>query len=223
MSEEQEPWVQQPGESLVWYKRFTRYRLMGPVHSIPGVWREEESTKNPDNPRPEPPGDWYKAAKQWKWEERTVAWDAHLDEQIEKQIAAERKRVLRSQYALMHKRIEALNKLAEKLEGYMQDEQNIWLPDVKGIGTGPTAERVDLVRFNDALISEYRATFADIAAEKGERVKKQELTGADGNPLGIGGQVGFYPVQLPEKEVRPGAKVELPGKDGESEEAHASH
>jgi hypothetical protein len=84
-------------------------------------------------------------------------------------------RVLTSGYALMHRRVEALDKLSKKLEAYMEDEHNIWLPDVKSIGTGPTAERVDLVQFNDRLISEYRATFADLASELGQRVKKQEI------------------------------------------------
>src|SRR5258708_35253969 len=67
-------------------------------------------------------------------------------------------RILTTGYALMHKRVEALGKLAFKLETYMEEEQNIWLPDVKSVGTGPTAERVDLIRFNGDLISEYRAT-----------------------------------------------------------------
>jgi len=101
-------------------------------------------------------------------------------------------RILTSGYALMHRRVEALDRLAKKLEAYMEDEHNIWLPDVKSIGTGPTAERVDLVTFNDRLLSEYRATFADLASELGQRVKKTDiehsgaidLTGAKDRLLG---------------------------------------
>jgi phage terminase small subunit len=107
--------------------------------------------------------------------------------------------ILNAGYAAMHRRVEALDKLAKKLESYMEDEQKIWLPDVKAVGTGEFAERVDLVTFNDALISEYRATFADLAAELGHRVKKtkQEITGKDGKPIQTQ-QVEIYKVRLPD-------------------------
>ena len=75
----------------------------------------------------------------------------------------------------MHRRVEALKNLSLKLEAYLGDEGKVWLPDVKAIGTGPDAERVDLIQFNDALIREYRATFDDLANELGQRVKKQEI------------------------------------------------
>jgi hypothetical protein len=173
VSNEQEPWVQQPGESLVWYKRFTRFRLMEPVRSIAAVFQEVKKGESQSNI---PPGSWYEAAKQWRWEERAAAWDASLDKQIEQQIATERKKVLRSRYALMHKRIEKLDEIAQRLIGYLDDENNVWLPDVKAIGTGPNARQVDLIRFNAPLFSEIRGYLADIAAEKGERVKKSEVS-----------------------------------------------
>ncbi len=97
-------------------------------------------------------------------------------------------RILTSGYALMHRRVEALDKLAKKLEGYLEDESKIWLADVKAIGL----ERVDLVQFNADLFKEYRATFADLASELGQRVKKTDiehsgaidLTGAKDRLLG---------------------------------------
>ena len=95
--------------------------------------------------------------------------------------------ILNDGYALMHRRVEALKNLSLKLEGYLAEEDKVWLPDVKAVGTGEFAERVDLVQFNDALIREYRATFADIASELGQRVKKQaiEHTGKDGGPIEV--------------------------------------
>jgi hypothetical protein len=80
-------------------------------------------------------------------------------------------RILTSGYALMHKRVEALDKLSKKLEAYLEDETKIWLADVKAVGL----ERVDLLTFNSDLIKEYRATFDDLAKELGQRVKKQEI------------------------------------------------
>lgn len=78
-------------------------------------------------------------------------------------------------YASMENRVRALDALARKLEGYLQDEDKVWLPDVKSIGLGKDAERVDLVQFNDALVREYRATFDDLAKELGQRVRRNEV------------------------------------------------
>lgn len=176
MSDKQEPWARQEGESLLWYSRFTAFRLMVPVRSIADVFQQEEGAKKRENPRTKPTGDWYEQAKKWKWEERAAAWDAQLDTQIEQQIAAEEKRIIRAHYALKHKRIQELDTIVTRLIGYLEDEHNVWLPDVKGIGTGPTAERVDLIRFNDALFAQIRGYFADIAAEKGDRVKNNKMS-----------------------------------------------
>jgi hypothetical protein len=173
-----QPWDRQPNESLLWYRRFTAYRLMTPVRKIPLVFQQEQQTKeeNRGKQRTEPPGVWWEVAKKWKWNERVATWDKCQAEELEREIAAEEKKILREEYALRHKRIEELNRIVKKLIGYLEDENNIWLPDVKAIGTGPNARQVDLIRFNDAIFSEIRAHFDDIAKEKGERVKKQELS-----------------------------------------------
>jgi hypothetical protein len=59
----------------------------------------------------------------------------------------------------------------------------VWLPDVKQIGGGEHAERVDIVRFNAALIEQYRGTLDDLAKETGGRKQKMEVTGKDGGPV----------------------------------------
>lgn len=169
-------WDRQEGEPLRWYQRFEKYRLMEPLHSIPKVFQEEQTLKNPEKPRMKPDKDWYAIAKQWRWEERAAAWDASQDDLLEKQIAAEEKNVLREAFALKHRRVKELNRIVEKLIAYVEDEEHIWLPDVKAIGTGPNARQVDLIRFNAALFSEIRAHFDDIAKEKGERVKKSDVS-----------------------------------------------
>jgi hypothetical protein len=65
------------------------------------------------------------------------------------------------------------------------EQHKVWLPDVKQVGSGENAERVDIVKFNSALIAEYRSTLADLAAETGGRRQKQEVehTGKDGGPI----------------------------------------
>lgn len=177
MSDEQaiEAWGRQEGEPMRWFQRFDKFRLMVPVRSIAAVFNEENQRK-PEKTRGNPGREWYEAAKQWQWEKRAAAWDAYRNAQIEAEILAEEKHILRTHYALRHKRIAELDAIATKLIDYLEDENNIWLPDVKGVGTGPTAERVDLIRFNAELFAQIRGVLADIAAEKGERVKKTETT-----------------------------------------------
>lgn len=180
-TEQQQVWNRMEGESLTWYRRFERFRLMEPTRSIAAVFAQEYS-KRPEKTRKSlvADGTWYAIAKQWDWEARAAAWDAYQDEQIEKQIAAERKKVLKSRFALMHKRVELLDQKIAQLAQITDTEERIWMADVKSVGTGPTAERVDLVQFNDAAFRELREYMKDIADEMGERVKttKQEVSGS---------------------------------------------
>lgn len=178
MSDEQEqvqgpqPWEKQEGEPALWFRRFERYRLMFPRRSVCALYHEEHPKKNQEKPRTNPGPEWYEAAKHWRWEERAEAWDAH-------EFAEEEKikvRVMRSGFALQHNRIVALQEQLSTLLTYTQEEHRVWVPDVKGIGTGSDAERVDLVQFNDALFKEIREYLADIADEMGERIKKKDVT-----------------------------------------------
>lgn len=179
------PWDRQPQEPILWYRRFTRFRLMEPVRSVAAAYTLEHPTSSDDKERQKIPGAWYQKSHEWHWDERATAWDAHQTQEVEQQIAAERAKVLKTHYALMHQRIRDLDEVATVLKQELLDPNKRWLADVKSVGTGPTAQRVDLITFNDALIREWRAALSDIASELGERVKvtKQELTGKDGTPL----------------------------------------
>lgn len=171
---EQQAWDRIEGEPDRWYRRYERYRLMEPVRSIAAVYQGE--SRNGEKPRSNAPGLWYEIAKQWQWEERAAAWDAHLDAEIEKTIAAERKKVLRTGLALQHKRVELLSKKVQQLIDITNEDSGVWIPDVKSVGMGKDAERVDLVQFNDAAFRELREYLTDIADEMGERVKKKEVS-----------------------------------------------
>lgn len=74
-------------------------------------------------------------------------------------------------FALDHIRVRSLKLLAARLEEEIGQEDKVWLPDVKQIGAGDDAERVDLVRFNAPLIEQFRGALADIAEETGGRQK----------------------------------------------------
>lgn len=181
MSEERDPWSQLPNEPDLWYGRFTAFLRMGTRRSVNAVYRKEhrKTPKSTDNTG----SDWYNAAKEWQWQERARAYNEHQRAEEDRIIAEEREKVLRSGFALQHKRIQALNRLTNKLIAMTNDEDKIWMPDVKSVGTGPTAERVDLLQFNAPLFTLIDKYLASIAAEMGERVKKKELTGKDGGPV----------------------------------------
>ncbi len=131
----------------------------------------------------------YDTLMQWsskfKWANRASQFDAEW----EARKTAERQAELDYGLALDYERVQRLKRLAGFLEaqlferGENGDYHNIWLPDVKQIGSGEFAERVDIERFNSALVSEYRSTLDDIAKEVGGRVRKQEVTGADGGVI----------------------------------------
>lgn len=170
-------WDRQEGEPAIWYSRFRRYLLLFPKRSVAAAFHQEYSNK-PENTRKSenPDGTWYEKAKAWHWEERAQAWDAAQYAEEEQA----RKRILQSGWALDHNRIMTLIEVTQVLRQMVNDPAQIWLPDVKAIGSGPGAERVDLVQFNADLFRELREYLTDIAEETGGRVKstKTEHSGS---------------------------------------------
>lgn len=128
--------------------------------------------------------DW---SKKFEWAERATEYDADY-EAIKN---AERQAVMNYGIALDYERVRKLKRLADFLEqqiyekGIGEDYHNVWLPDVKQIGAGEFAERVDIERFNGELISQYRATLDDLAKEVGGRKQKTEISGADGGAIKV--------------------------------------
>lgn len=177
-----------PDEPPIWYARYTRFRLMWPTRKIALIFQQEESEKT-DHADPKeknrekqrkvrgaPTGNWYEMAAQWRWLPRAAAWDEHQAREIEKEIAEAKAKIFMNSYARVDRRVQDLTTLAEILYAEAIDADKRWLLDVKAIGTGPNAERVDLTVFSSDLVREFRATLDDIAKELGERVKKSETT-----------------------------------------------
>jgi hypothetical protein len=179
-TEERQVWDRREGEPLKWYARFDLFRLMKPwKRSINAVYEQEVKEKQGKTSTKIGP-EWYEAAKEWKWQERAEAWDIYRRNERDRLLILEEEEILKSEYAVMHKRVELLNRKAKQLEEITDNQEEIWVPDVKSIGTGPNAQRVDLVQFNDSAFRELREFLTDIADEKGERVKmtKQEHSGS---------------------------------------------
>lgn len=115
---------------------------------------------------------------QFGWAERATAFDATWEARKN----AERQAVMDYGLALDYERVRRLLRLADFLEAQLYEQgeagefHNVWLPDVKAIGSGEFAERVDIERFNGSLLAEYRAVLDDIAKETGGRIKKTDIT-----------------------------------------------
>jgi len=81
------PWTRQRNEEgelepMLWYRRFSDYRLMGPDRKLlaaVNAWRVEKGGKK----RNFVPGAWVEKQREWQWDERSEAWDQFiLDQRI---------------------------------------------------------------------------------------------------------------------------------------------
>lgn len=149
-----------------------------------------------------PPSTSYKTLETWssnfKWPDRAREYDATWEQRKN----AEREAVIGYGLALDFERIRELYRLAAFLKAQIYETNddgifhNIWVPDVKSIGSGEFAERVDIERFNGPLVEQYRKVLEDIAKEVGARVLKQDISGglklewvdalSDDDEIGIG-------------------------------------
>lgn len=175
--EERKPWEQliDKGESDLWYGRFRSYMLMGFKRSVQAVF-QLESEENRGNPSGDAQGHWYEYARKYEWETRAKAYDAQWLEEQDEIIKQEREKVLRLGYALDYKRIEALNKLAEKLIQWSEEDDKIWIVNKKRVTGDNFSQETEETVFNAPLLAMIEKYFAGIAAEKGERVKKKDIT-----------------------------------------------
>ncbi len=158
---------------------FEDYFNQGPGRSLRSLIQtyNEPATKKPPTKHLRTIATW---SKNHDWQERVAQRNAEISEA---QLDAIKLRAIESGYAFWPKRVFDLIDLAELLFEEINTESKRWMPDVKQIGSGENAERVDLVRFNHPLIDQYRKVLGDIAAELNERVRGFELSGKDGGPI----------------------------------------
>lgn len=124
------------------------------------------------------------------WAERATEFDAGWEARKN----TEREAELAYGLALDYERIRKLKRLADFLESQLYEQSapdpltgirtflNVWIPDIKTIGSGDNAERVDIERFNPAIFEQYRAVLDDLAKEVGGRIRKQDIT-SGGKPI----------------------------------------
>jgi len=114
------------------------------------------------------------------WVVRATDYDA----EIERQKTELSQEMMRSGVALDHERVSKLKELFELLFGQLFEEgeggelHNLWLPDVKQIGSGEFAERIDIERYNSPIIGDIRGLLDDLAKETGGRTKQVDVIAA---------------------------------------------
>lgn len=126
-----------------------------------------------------------KWSRQYDWQARADLYDAQLEAEKNAREAAYRREIMESGLAVDHERVAELKQLAELLLGELYTagddgqiefvKDTVWLPDVKQIGGGEHAERVDIVRFNASIFEQVRGLLDDLAKETGGR-RQRTLT-----------------------------------------------
>lgn len=161
------------------------YLAMGPGRSLEALLNRYRSETAPPTRR-------LASLKQWSseygWQRRLEEIVAREAREAEEQQAAYVRSVLESGFALHHERVRAMGELAGRLFAELTERGpagRLWLRDVKSVGSGVGAERVDLERFNAEEVAQFRGLLDDIAKEVGQRVKKTEVTGKDGGPVQV--------------------------------------
>lgn len=153
------------------------YLRMGVGRSLRSLllyWDEQGQTSTPTSN--------FSTLSEWSrrygWTERAESYDAEIDQKKTERA----NEIMQSGLALFHERVDSLKRLAVFLHKEIQETDKVWLPDVKQIGGGRDAKRVDIVRFNAPLIGEFRATLDDLAKETGGRKGLLDIT-SDDKPL----------------------------------------
>ncbi len=115
--------------------------------------------------------------KRWSadfgWQQRLKDIADQEARDVVAQQAEYRRAIMEEGLALDHERVSALKELAGVLLDELRQDDRRWVRDVKQIGKGETAEKVDVERFNAAEVEQLRGLLDDIAKEKGERKEGQ--------------------------------------------------
>lgn len=188
----------QSGETEEAVQACNDWLRLGPGRSLPGLLAEYNQM--PPNTAPTLS---LHTLERWSarfgWKARARQYNAQVSERekqaLEETKQARRRQIMEEGLAAAHERVLRLARLADFLEGQIFTEgqdadgnviyPNVWVPDVKSIGSGPFAERVDIQRFNGGLISQYRATLADLAAETGGRSRQPEADAGEELPAKV--------------------------------------
>jgi len=166
----------QKGESSKAIQGCNDYLRMGPGRSLADLARQYR--EKPQNAATQSLNTLQGWSKRYGWSKRAEDYDAAL-EAAKTAYALE---IMETGIALTYERVRKLKDLADLLFSQLYEESeegvlhNLWVPDVKQIGSGEYSERVDIERYNSPLIGDIRGVLDDIAKETGGRIHKQDIT-----------------------------------------------
>lgn len=109
--DDRKPWDRIPGETVLEFTRFEKYRLLGPNRSIRGAFRVE----NPES-KSIPKSAWFRAADQNRWKERAEAWDLAEIEADRIRFNAEKKKSKESRIKVLEGYLGRVVKAAAQLD-----------------------------------------------------------------------------------------------------------
>ena len=146
------------------------YLRFGPIRSIRKLAQKyAKPSKTKQNQAPtQSEQTLFEWSSKYEWMRRASVYDGELEIMRNQ----ERRKAFESGLALDYERVDKLKSLANRLEKELP--KRLWLDDVKSVGSGEFAERIDLIRFNSALIEQYRGALDDLAKEVGGRKQKVE-------------------------------------------------
>lgn len=183
------------GESPRAKQAWADYLALGPDRSLEKLHRLYlVRVQSEGNVRVAPPTLRLATLEHWSssfgWQARLAAIADREARAAEEREAAYRRSIMEEGYATAHERVRLLKRLTHAIardlniaEDAEDMDPRFWVQDVKGIGGGETYREVTIERFNAAEVAELRAALADLAAEKGDRVRRTELTGKGGGPV----------------------------------------
>lgn len=167
------------GERTDAYAALCDYARMGAGRSLKALHAryEDEAGTSSDT---EPPTTNYSTLRNWSsrndWAERVEEYD----EDVQRLLQEEEERALKEGLASAGRRVIELTDLYEDLKEEYEDGAK-WLDDVKGIGSSEhgTYEKVEIRRFNSALVKRILDILDDIANEVGDRKHRMDVTTGD--------------------------------------------
>lgn len=175
--EDAHPWERLEGENNLWFDRFTRFRLLGPLRTQEDTYRGERDALGDAHKRaPRPSRHWTTHFKREQWTVRAEAWDEYERQKAEEAYEIERLRE-------REKRLQILRDFRTRLEDAISGLQ------VKEAKWGDVTAAIKMI--NEEMRREF-----------GEQVEKVHVTA--GTEGGAGLPVGL--VILPAKEAM-GANV----------------
>lgn len=211
------PWNDRiAGEPADWYSRFVLYRDMGPQRTKLGAVHLAEAKAVEEGRKKQSkrvPGAWNAAIARWKWEERATAYDAEQQRRLEQKLAEDRDNALNTGLGQMHERVKAIKEmealvrgeiiasslaatlLQESLEGEEGDD-DAERERERGTSNEKRRKRRKMLGISATLLEQWRGLLDDIAKEKGERIKKTELSGNADKPLIVMPQEGVIPINV---------------------------